>query len=63
MITALPDIKKISLQPDDEFMVLACDGIWYVKYKRMGLSFRLMMLTQPYIVSTNQYFRLYFEDP
>lgn len=28
MISALPDIKKISICPDDEFMVLACDGIW-----------------------------------
>lgn len=29
MITALPDIKKITINPaEDEFMVLACDGIW-----------------------------------
>lgn len=28
MISALPDIKKITICPDDEFMVLACDGIW-----------------------------------
>ncbi|CRL07935.1 CLUMA_CG020971, isoform A [Clunio marinus] len=28
MISALPDIKNISLEPEDEFMVLACDGIW-----------------------------------
>lgn len=29
MITALPDIKKLTINPDeDEFMVLACDGIW-----------------------------------
>lgn len=28
MISALPDIKKISIEPEDEFMVLACDGIW-----------------------------------
>lgn len=29
MITALPDIKKITISPgNDEFMVLACDGIW-----------------------------------
>jgi protein phosphatase 1G len=28
MISALPDIKKITITPDDEFMVLACDGIW-----------------------------------
>ncbi|EEC18271.1 protein phosphatase, putative [Ixodes scapularis] len=31
MITALPDIKTLELDPEtDEFMILACDGIWYV---------------------------------
>lgn len=29
MITALPDIKTLDLkQPNDQFMVIACDGIW-----------------------------------
>lgn len=28
MITALPDIQVIDLQPEDEFIVIACDGIW-----------------------------------
>lgn len=28
MITALPDINIIDLQPEDEFIVIACDGIW-----------------------------------
>lgn len=29
MITALPDIQKLTIEPgQDEFMVLACDGIW-----------------------------------
>lgn len=28
MITALPDIETASLQETDEFLVLACDGIW-----------------------------------
>lgn len=28
MITALPDIETMELQENDEFMVLACDGIW-----------------------------------
>ncbi len=30
MITALPDVRSITLDEKDEFMVLACDGIWYV---------------------------------
>lgn len=28
MISALPDIKQLTLEENDEFMVLACDGIW-----------------------------------
>lgn len=28
MISALPDIKKITLTSKDEFMIIACDGIW-----------------------------------
>lgn len=28
MISALPDIKKTTITEQDEFMILACDGIW-----------------------------------
>eukprot|EP01050_Picozoa_sp_SAG11_P016484 SAG11_NODE_2254_length_3625_cov_2.484118_6_plen_171_part_00 len=29
IITAMPEIKSLALQPDtDEFLVLACDGVW-----------------------------------
>lgn len=29
MITALPDVKTLRISPEeDEFMILACDGIW-----------------------------------
>lgn len=28
MISALPDVKKLIIDKDDEFMILACDGIW-----------------------------------
>lgn len=28
MITAEPDITVNALQPDDEFFILACDGVW-----------------------------------
>lgn len=30
MITPLPDVKSLTLTDEDEFMVLACDGIWNV---------------------------------
>jgi serine/threonine protein phosphatase PrpC len=28
MITAMPEIREEQLQEDDEFLILACDGIW-----------------------------------
>lgn len=28
MITALPDVETLTLTPADEFIVIACDGIW-----------------------------------
>ncbi|CAG2112320.1 unnamed protein product [Medioppia subpectinata] len=28
MITSLPDVKTLGLEPSDDFMVIACDGIW-----------------------------------
>lgn len=28
MISAMPDIKRISITPADDFMIIACDGIW-----------------------------------
>lgn len=27
-ITALPDVKGYDVQPDDEFIIMGCDGIW-----------------------------------
>jgi len=32
MITALPDVRTMTLDTDDQFMVLACDGIWQVGF-------------------------------
>eukprot|EP00406_Dinophysis_acuminata_P023039 CAMPEP_0179347632 /NCGR_PEP_ID=MMETSP0797-20121207/73247_1 /TAXON_ID=47934 /ORGANISM="Dinophysis acuminata, Strain DAEP01" /LENGTH=414 /DNA_ID=CAMNT_0021062333 /DNA_START=89 /DNA_END=1332 /DNA_ORIENTATION=- len=28
MISCVPDVQTVKLQPEDEFMVLACDGVW-----------------------------------
>lgn len=28
MISALPDLKVLTLNEDNDFMVIACDGIW-----------------------------------
>lgn len=30
-ITGYPDIKEHKITPDDDFMVMACDGIWEAK--------------------------------
>ncbi len=29
-MTAMPEVRKETLQPGDEFLLLACDGIWDV---------------------------------
>lgn len=28
MISAVPDVKHTTIGPKDDFMILACDGIW-----------------------------------
>ncbi len=30
MISAMPDIKSVPINDDQEFIIFACDGIWYV---------------------------------
>ena len=32
MITAMPDIQTLAITEEVEFVVLACDGIWYEYY-------------------------------
>lgn len=39
MITALPDIQTIDLEEGDEFIVLACDGIWNSKTNQQVIDF------------------------
>ncbi|XP_078670201.1 protein phosphatase 1G-like isoform X2 [Branchiostoma floridae x Branchiostoma belcheri] len=39
MITSLPDVRTIDMQQDDEFMVLACDGIWNVLTSQQVVDF------------------------
>lgn len=29
MISSMPDVKVLTLNPEHDFMVIACDGIWY----------------------------------
>ena len=30
MVTAVPEVRRLRLEPGDEFLLLACDGIWDV---------------------------------
>lgn len=39
MITSLPDIQTIELEPGDDFIVLACDGIWNSKTNQQVVDF------------------------
>jgi len=39
MVTAFPDVTRITLDEHDEFMVLACDGIWNVMENQAVVDF------------------------
>lgn len=47
MITALPDIEKITIGPEDEFMVLACDGIWNYMTSEQVVQFVQERINRP----------------
>ncbi|XP_076161491.1 putative protein phosphatase CG10417 [Ptiloglossa arizonensis] len=49
MISALPDVRHITIEPDkDEFMVLACDGIWNFMSSQDVIQFIRARLTNNY---------------
>lgn len=49
MISALPDVRHITIEPErDEFMVLACDGIWNFMSSQDVVQFIRARLTQNY---------------
>ena len=39
MVTALPDVVVERLVPGDEFLILACDGIWDVMTSQQAVDF------------------------
>jgi protein phosphatase 1G len=39
MVTANPEIRQEKLQPEDEFLILACDGIWDVLSNQDAVDF------------------------
>lgn len=38
-ITALPDIRTLTLEDQDEFMIIACDGIWNFMSSQDAVNF------------------------
>ncbi|KYN29662.1 hypothetical protein ALC57_00925 [Trachymyrmex cornetzi] len=49
MISALPDIRHITIDPEkDEFMILACDGIWNFMTSQNVVQFVRTRLSQNY---------------
>ncbi len=38
MISAMPDIKSVSVTGDDEFIIFACDGIWYATLYKIDIT-------------------------
>eukprot|EP00300_Choanocystis_sp_HF-7_P014220 c18610_g1_i2.p2 GENE.c18610_g1_i2~~c18610_g1_i2.p2 ORF type:complete len:466 (+),score=123.67 c18610_g1_i2:54-1451(+) len=48
MVTALPEIQVVELLPEDEFVLIACDGIWNVKTSQQAVDFiRDKLATKP----------------
>jgi protein phosphatase 1G len=39
IVTCCPDVKQVDLGPEDEFLVLACDGIWDVMTSQEVVDF------------------------
>lgn len=38
-ITANPDLKVVELTPEDEFIIMGCDGIWETKSNEEMVAF------------------------
>jgi serine/threonine protein phosphatase PrpC len=47
MITAEPDITHIHLTPEDEFLILACDGVWDCMTNQQCVDFVRARLSSP----------------
>ena len=54
IVTAWPDIKQIKLEKGDEFMILACDGIWDVLTNQAACDFVKRQLVMDPVPSLSQ---------
>ena len=58
---AFPDVTELTLTPDLEFLVLACDGIWDVLTNQEVVDFircRIVQRMEPEIVRIITLFRI-----
>jgi protein phosphatase 1G len=46
MVVATPDVERVALQGGDEFLILACDGIWDVLTNQEAVDFVRRRLKQ-----------------
>lgn len=46
IVTAYPEVRTLKLEPGDDFLVLACDGIWDVKTNQQVVDFVRERLSQ-----------------
>ncbi|CAL8469876.1 g9418 [Coccomyxa elongata] len=46
MVTAVPEVRALRLEPGDEFLILACDGIWDVLSNQQAVDFVRKRLAQ-----------------
>ncbi len=52
MVTAVPEVRSLRLEPGDEFLILACDGIWDVLSNQQARPCRHTSrhLTSPHLI-------------
>jgi serine/threonine protein phosphatase PrpC len=65
MITAEPDIKQVALKPDDEFIILGCDGIWDCLTNEAAVDFVRQRIDSmlPTEIGTEMLDQIISEDP
>lgn len=71
MISALPDVKRMTITSEDEFMILACDGIWnslsseevveFVRSRILKGETKMSAICEEVITASNLIYRFRFK--